>query len=462
MAKNNPYASKKMRILTMFGLVWLLLAVLWLGWVISAHALEHESFSLENGMEVVIVPDHRTPVVVHSVWYKAGAADEPVGKTGIAHMLEHMMFKGTDNIPAGEFSKIIARNGGKDNAFTSKDYTAYYQKISRDKLELVMQMEADRMVNLNISNETFQSERDVVLEERRLRVENKPIQRFFEKLNAVHYGDHAYAHPVIGWREDIENYALADALGWYKSNYGPNNATLVLVGDVTRVQAEPLVRKYYAPLAAREVNKNKIEPLPLSSKPLRFEKVDPEVQVPVFYRMYRAPSHFAGIANQPVDVNEVNALALMTQILGGNDTSLMYEVLVKELQLADSASASYNAVARGEETINLFVQPKPGVSLAEIEAALDTLIERFKTTPVALELVRARARFLADDVFTRDDPFTTAYRMGRWLMAGGAPGSFDEWQTQIKQVTPAGVQAVARKYLDINHSTSATLKGEAL
>ena len=198
--------------------------------------IQFESFTLENGLQVIVIPDHRAPVVVHSVWYRAGSSDEVnfnPKKTGIAHMLEHLMFKGTDKIKPGEMSKIVAKNGGRDNAFTSNDYTAYYQEIAVDRLPLMMEMEADRMVNLKLTDKEFQPERDVVMEERRMRTDSKPTSRFFEKLIDKHYGNHPYHNPIIGWEDHIASYTVDDAIAWYDANYAPDNAVMVLVGHIT-------------------------------------------------------------------------------------------------------------------------------------------------------------------------------------------------------------------------------------
>lgn len=404
-------------------------------------------FQLTNGMNVIVLPDHRTPVVVHSVWYGTGSMDEPEGKTGIAHMFEHLMFKGTEKVPPQEFSKIVAKHGGQDNAFTSRDYTAYFQKIGVKNLAPMMEIEADRMSHLKLTDTVFQPERDVVMEERRMRTDSQPTQRFFEKLIRAHYPTHPYGHPVIGWAADIQGYTVAMAKEWYKTHYGPNNATMILVGDITPEQAKPLVEKYYGP--AKKVplppRENPIEPL--RADETRLKEIDSDVKVPVFYQIYRAPSIFAGVAGAKPNLKESLALMLLAEIFGGGPTSHLYENLVKEQQIADAASADYDAVTRAESTLDIFVQPKPGITLDKIEAAVQKEIAAFIKTPVdQTELDRARIGMLADDVYGRDDPFNNVYELGNWVMAGGKAEEFDDWRDAIKTITPSDITAAAQKY----------------
>lgn len=431
--------------------------------VSNAFALDAEVFSLDNGMQVVLVEDHRAPVVINSVWYFAGSADEEKGVTGIAHMLEHMMFKGTDKIPAGEFSKIIARKGGQDNAFTSRDYTAYYQKIAKENLPTAVEMEADRIANLKINDEVFQPERDVVLEERRMRVENKPKYRFFEKLMKKAFPTHPYGNPVIGWREDIKNYKLEDATNWYGKHYTPNNSVLIMAGDITRDEVEPLIRSTYGRLEQKfdtPIRENWVEPK--QKAPIVYEEKDPSIQVPMFYRLYRTPSMFEGIAGEFPKKKDIVALALLSSILGGDDTSHMYQKIVKEKHLADVAATDYDAVTRGEAVFDIYVEPKPGVTMKQIAQAVDDVLSDLQENGVSEEeLKRARTAFLAQDVFGRDSVFRTVYMLGRWIISGGTVENFDEWQAIIKEITVEDVQRVATEYLTADLSTTGILtKGE--
>ena len=434
-----------------------------------AHALEFEQFSLPNGMNVIVVPDHRAPVVIHSVWFRAGSGDEPAfrdKKTGIAHMLEHLMFKGTDKIPPGEMSKIVARNGGQDNAFTSYDYTAYYQKVATDRLPTMMDMEADRMANLKLTDKEFQPERDVVLEERFMREESTPTSRFFEKLMFTHYEKHPYQNPIIGWREDIEGYTVQDAIDWYNTHYAPNNATMILVGDVTKKDIQPLVEKYYSDIKPQEktdwANKEAWPTLPAFSAPKRLVKEDEEVKVPVFYRLYRAPAVFAGVAGgKAAGIKEALALTIMTEILGDHSTGRLYKALVEEQKIADAASAHYDASSRGESSIDIYIQPKPGVTLDKIEAAMEAEIKKLVDDGIPEdEMHRVSVAMKASAVYQQDDPFHVMYRLGRWLVAGGTPETFDDWLATLDTLTPEDVVNAAHTWLVESGSTTGLLVKE--
>ena len=419
-------------------------------------------FTLENNLRVVLVPDFRSPVVVHMVWYPAGAVDEPEGQGGIAHMLEHMMFKGTDNMPPGEFSKRVAKLGGQDNAFTSQDYTAYYQKISRDNLAQVVDIEADRMANLNISDEHFQPERDVILEERSMRVDSQPISLFFEKFNLHHFPSHPYGKPVIGSRQEIENYTLKNATDWYHTHYRPENATVVFAGALAEDEARWLAARYYGDLKnpkKTEAPQTNISATPLFEKPKRFEHTDPRTQLPLIVRSYRAPSLHAGVAGaQAPSQKEVAALVVLADALGGGLTSRLYKTLVMEQKLADSASASYSPIRRYEASFNLVMQPREGISPKKLEQAADKVIETFLQegiTPDALKRVKMQAK--SGDVFARDDLFEAAYRLGRWLTAGGTIQTYQDWLESIEAVTTEDVNRMAKQVLNITQSTTGIL-----
>ncbi len=428
-------------------------------------ALTVEHFELDNGMNVVVIPDHRAPVVVHSVWYNIGSADEPgwrPDKTGIAHMLEHLMFKGTDKVPVGQFDKVVERHGGEMNAFTSYDYTAYYEKVSVDNLEKMMELEADRMANLKLADEDFQPERDVVLEERRWRTDSKPQSRFYEEFIHKHMPTHPYGLPIIGWQEDIENYTVDDAFAWYKSFYGPNNATLILAGDVTADQVRPMVEKHYGAVAARELDPAKREVEPARNEAVVFDKTDPEVQVPVFYRVYRAPSVFAGIAGAPGNAQDAIALWMLSEVVGGSQTARMYQKLVVEQQLANSASTHFDPDSKGESSFDVFLQPKPSITLKQLEEAANAVLADVQDNGVtAEELNRVRTQLLADDIYARDDLFNGIYRMGNWVLAGGEPDEFLDWRNDVQQVTPADLQRVAQQYLVLEQSSTGRLVADA-
>ena len=420
-----------------------------------------KTFSLENDMRVVLVPDHRSPVVVHMVWYKAGAVDEPEGQSGIAHMLEHMMFKGSDNIPPGEFSKRVARLGGQDNAFTSQDYTAYYQKIARDNLTRVVEMEADRIANLNIDDEHFQPERDVILEERSMRTDNRPIPLFFEKFNSYHFPEHPYGDPVIGWRDEIEKYTLKNATDWYDHYYAPENAIVVFAGALAEDEARWLAARYYGDIANPETTPKRptVTPTPLFEEPKRFSHTDARAQLPLLVRSYRAPSLHRGVAGDaPPPQKDVAALVILSDILGGGLTSRLYKTLVMEKQLADSARASYSPVRRYESSFNIIVQPRAGVKVRKAERAVNKVIATFLNSGLTQdELTRAKMQAKSADVFARDDLFEAAYRVGKWLTAGGTVEHYQSWLNSIEAVTMDDVRRMAEKVLNIQQSTTGIL-----
>ena len=433
--------------------------------VAAAENTKPYEFTLDNGVRIVVAPDFRAPVVVHMVWYMAGSVDEPFGKTGIAHMLEHMMFKGTDTVPTGEFSKIIARLGGQDNAFTSYDYTAYYQKISRDNLAQAVEMETDRMVNLNITDETFQPERDVVLEERNMRVDSRPVAAFFELFNKAQYKKLPYQNPVIGWRKDIEGYTLKDAQDWYKRFYAPRNALVILAGSITRDEAEWIAESYYAPLKNPDVKPNRPEiPVePERTAPLRFEHTDPATQLPLLALSYRVPSLQAGVAGAPAPKPEdVYALYLLSDIMGGGTTSALYQELVVKQQLADSVSANYSPVSRYESTFDVVAQPKPGVTVEKLEKEIQKIIKTFTTEKVtADELDRSKTQMKSADIFGRDDVFDIAYELGSWLTTGGSLEGYQSWLQQLQTVTADDILRMAKTTFTENRKATGILRPEA-
>lgn len=422
-------------------------------------AIHH--FTLENGLEVALIEDFRSPVVVHMAWYKAGAVDEPYGKTGIAHMLEHMMFKGTKKLTPGEFSKKIAALGGQENAFTSYDYTAYYQKIARDNLSQAVALEADRAGSLNISDETFQPERDVILEERNARVDNNPIPRFFEKVSKHHLPVHPYGNPVIGWRKDIKNYTLEDAQNWYAQFYAPENMVVVFAGALGRDEAQWLANHYYGELKNPKVKlkRPKIVPTPLFEEPKRLLHTDPQTQLPLWTRTYRAPSLHEGIAGGPKPTHaEAAAISLLAQLLGGGTTSFLHKELVVKERLADYVHVSYRPAQRFESTFDITVQPKEGVLVDDVEAAIDALLTEFLQTPVDAEAVkRIKVQAKSTDVFARDDLFEAAYRLGGWRIVGGSYAGYENWLNTLNAVTPNAVMGAAARILNKKQSTTAIL-----
>jgi zinc protease len=412
-------------------------------------AMEIESGKLANGMEIVVVPDHRAPVVVHSVWYTVGSVDEAKGHTGLSHMLEHMMFKGTEKYPYQVMDKTVQRNGGVQNAFTSRDMTAYHQTITKDKLPLMMDIESDRMEGLNINDKVLTPEKNVVLEERRLRTDSQPQSRFFEALVKAHYPHHPYGNPVIGWKQDIENYKLADVLDWYRRHYAPNNAMLLVVGDTTLKDVEPLAEKYYGkvePMA--DVPKRTAHVEPARTAPVWLTHVEKDVQVPVFYRLYRTPSLFQGVAGAKPSEADCVALKVLAEVLGGSDAARLYQSLVVDQNLSDGASSDYDFISGGESTLDIQVTPKPGVTMDKIDAAVKAEVAKMIATPVSeAELARAKINILADTIYGQDDDDNLMWQVGSWRLAGGDVKDFNKWQDALKKVTAADVQRVAKAYL---------------
>lgn len=424
-------------------------------------AMDFQQFTLDNGLHVVVVPDTRVPVVTHSVWYKVGSMDEHPGKTGLAHMTEHLMFKGTPRHPAGEMDKIVQRKGGIQNAFTSYDFTAYFQKVPVGELATMMDLESDRMAHLNLSESVFLPERKVVAEERKLTTESNPSDRFFEQVMRRHYAHHTYGHPIIGWAKDIQGYTVQDAIDWYKRHYAPNNATMILVGDVDAASVKPLVEKYYGSVPRADVPPRVLEKEPVRDSQLEYIKVDAQVQVPAWNLFYRAPSAFQGIAGAKVIKGESTALWTLAEILGGSDTSRLYQELVVKRHLADAAHASYDVVRAAESTFDIAVQPKDGVSADKIGPAVAAVVDELLAHGVTeAELAKAKTSLRADEIYARDDAFTTMYRLGMWVNAGGDVAHFDDWQAELAALTVEDVNAVAKKYLHTEASTLAVLVGK--
>lgn len=412
-------------------------------------SVDVQSAILENGMKVVVVPDHRAPVVVHSVWYTVGSVDEQTGHTGLSHMLEHMMFKGTDKYPYQTMDKIIQRNGGMQNAFTSRDMTVYHQTITKDKLPLMMDIEADRMEGLKITDALLKPEKDVVLEERRMRTDSRPQSRFFEKLLKAHYPHHPYGNPVIGWEEDIKAYALQPMLAWYRRHYAANNAMLLLVGDVELPEVLDMAKPIYGTIKARDdVPTRETYVEPARDAPVVLGEVDKDVKVPVFYQVYRTPSWFQGVAGAPPNHKDVVALRVLAEVLGGSDAARLYQHLVVAQGLADAASADHDMISSFESSLDVFVSPKPDVTLDRIAEAVELEIKTLQTTLVDEgELRRAKASILADVVYGMDDNDGLMYQVGSWVLAGGKPDEVTSWQKPLEAVTAADVRRVAKAYL---------------
>jgi zinc protease len=412
------------------------------------------TFTLENGLDVVVIEDHRAPVVVQMIWYQVGAADEPRGHSGIAHFLEHLMFKGTEKVGPNEFSAILEAQGGDDNAFTSWDYTAYFQHIAADRLEMVMELEADRMRNLRLTEDDVLTEREVILEERAQRTDSDPGSLLSEQMRAAQFMNHPYGIPVIGWRHEMEALSREDALSYYKRFYAPNNATLVIAGDVTPDKVRELAEKYYGPLEPSDgivPRERPQEPPQLAER--RITLADERVSEPYLFRTYLAPER------DPGNQKEAAALTILAHLLGGDgQTSVLARALQFDRQVAVYSSAFYDGTGIDDATFGLVVVPAPDVMLETIEADMDAVIADFLKTgpdPAALERIRMQVR--AADIYDRDDIFALANRYGEGLTVGLSIEDIESWDEALASVTEADVMAVAEKVFDRRNAVTGWL-----
>ncbi|MFD0859342.1 M16 family metallopeptidase [Roseovarius aquimarinus] len=411
------------------------------------------TFELDNGLELVVIEDHRAPVVTHMVWYRAGSADEPPGRSGIAHFLEHLLFKGTDTLAPGEFSATVAKQGGNDNAFTSYDFTAYFQRVAADRLDLMMQMEADRMVNLKLDEENVATERDVIIEERNSRVENNPNALFREQLNAAQYLNHRYGTPIIGWQNEMSQLTLEDAKEFYRTYYAPNDAIVVVAGDVNPEEVLALAEKHYGAIPANPDLPERVrteEPRQMAARRLTME--DPRVPQPYVMRSYLAPERDSGAQE------EAAALSILAEILGGGTTSLMAEKLQFDEQIAVQSAAWYDGMSLDETTFTLLVVPVPGVSLPEAEEAMDGVIETFMETGVdADQLERIKMQVRAAEIYARDDVNGLANRYGAALASSLTVEDVQNWPKVLQEVTAEDVMEAARNVFQPRNSVTGYL-----
>ena len=404
-----------------------------------AGLFDPQQFTLENGMQVVVISDHRAPVVTHMVWYKVGAADDPPGKSGLAHYFEHMMFKGTKNVPAGQFSQTVASLGGRENAFTSYDYTGYFQTIASAHLETMMRLEADRMANLVVREEDIAAEREVVQEERRSRLENNPSGLLGEQMNSAQFLSHPYGRPVIGWEHEVAELSRQDLLNFYATHYAPNNAILVVAGDVTLDEARPLAERYYGRIPAGEVVARKRLREPPQRAARRVTMRDPRVRVPSWSRTYLAPSRTAG------ETQHALPLQVLSEILGGGTTARLYKRLVIEEKVASGAGASYRGSSMDLSRFYVYASPQPGGDLESIEAMIEEEIVKLLETGVTEEeLRRAKAGMVAGAVFSRDSLAAGARFFGAALAVGRTAEDVESWPERVDAVTADEILAAAR------------------
>lgn len=412
-----------------------------------------QEFKLDNGLKLIVQEDHRSPVVVSQVWYRAGSLDEVNGKTGVAHVLEHMMFKGTKQVKSGQFSRLIAAAGGKENAFTSTDYTCYFQQLEKSHLPLSFKLEADRMANLQLTDEEFAKEIKVVMEERRWRTDDKPQSKVNEAFQGAVYRAHPYSRPVIGFMNDLENMTAADAREWYNNWYAPNNATLVVVGDVKAEEVYKLAKQHFGKLKPKvlPVRKPQVEPEQIGERRV---VVKAPAKLPYLLMGYHVPA----LTNPDTDW-EPYALEVLAGVLSGNPAARLNQRLVRESKLAIDASAGYDLMSRGRQSIfAMDATPSEGKTVADVEAALIEQIENIKKSGVTTEeLERVKAGVIAADVYKRDSMFYQGMQIGTIETIGFSWKILEDYPKKLRAVTPEQVQAVAKKYLLKDNLTIATL-----
>ncbi len=408
--------------------------------------------TLDNGLKILVKPDHRAPVVVSQVWYKAGSSYERNGTTGVAHVLEHMMFKGTKTLGPNEFSKIISANGGRENAFTNADYTTYFQQLEKSRLPISFKLEADRMQNLNLSDEEFGKEIKVVMEERRMRTEDNPQSQTYEQFAATAFVNSPYHHPVIGWMEDLETMTGADARDWYQTWYAPNNATVVVVGDVDPQEVIREAKKYFGPLPPHTIPKLKPQ-MEIEQLGLRRLTVKAPAQLPYFIMGYKVPV----VATAKEDW-EPYALEMLANVLDGGDSARFTKNLVRGQQIASSVGAGYDIYSRLADLFIVSGTPSQGHSVDDLEKAVRAQIDRLKTELVdAAELDRIKTQIVASKVYEQDSVFYQAMQLGNLVTVGLDWRLMDSFVERLRAVTPEQIQSVAKKYLIDDHLTVAQL-----
>ena len=421
----------------------------------AAQRFGEQSFTLANGLQVVVIPSHRAPAVTQMVWYKTGAADDPRGKSGIAHFLEHLMFKGTKAHPPGEFSALIAQTGGRDNAFTTDDFTVFHETVAKDRLDMVMRLEADRMTGLQISDAVLLPEREVILEERHMRIDNDPAALFREQLMATLFLNGSYRLPTIGWEHEMRGLGTEDALAAYRKWYAPNNAILIVSGDVEAPEVRALAERIYGPLEARPIPARLRLEEPPHHAAARIEMKSPRVAQPSWRRIYIAPSYRAGATQHAY------ALQVLAEILGGGAESRLYKSLVLKQGIALSASADYAASAIGLSTFTLAASPKPGVAMPALEAAIDAELRGIVEHGVdAGEVARAESRMQAAAVYASDSASGPANIIGTALAIGQSLQDVAAWPDRIGAVTPPEIAAAAKAVLVERNSATGVLLPE--
>ncbi|MCK5658724.1 MAG: insulinase family protein [Alphaproteobacteria bacterium] len=382
-----------------------------------------ETFTLKNGLQVVVIPNHRAPVVTHMIWYKFGGGDGIPGKSGIAHFLEHLMFKGTPNVPDGQFSITVKKLGGNGNAFTSLDTTTFYQNIARKSLNRVMEMEADRMKNLTLKESEVTSERQVIVEERRQRIDNQPQAKFQEQMKSALFVNHAYGIPVIGWLHEMKELTREDALDSYNKWYAPNNAVLVVSGDITAAELKPMAKKYYGGIKPSILPERvRPKPAPIVAQH-RLTMKDPRIGSPVIMKIYRAP-------------RGSDSLEIMTEIFGGSSTSRLYKILVVDRKLAISAGADYNPISLNDTTLTIYASPTPDTSLQQLEDAIDAEVRKLTKKGITIEeLKSAKSKKKASLTYYLDSLQGPAILFGRAITSGFDMDYLENWNERVEKLT---------------------------
>ena len=418
----------------------------------AASSSQVQEFRLANGLKVIVKEDHRAPTVAHMVWYRTGSMDEHNGTTGVAHVLEHMMFQGTKAVKAGDFSARVAQLGGRENAFTSKDYTAYFQQVEKSRLPQMMALEADRMQNLQMDAAKFAKEIQVVMEERRLRTDDQPTAKVYEALYATAFNAHPYHNPIVGWMDDLQNMTAADAIGWYKRWYAPNNATLVVTGDVDAAQVRALAEKYYGKIPAKTLPQTRPQNEPPQAGVRRVEVKAP-AENPYLVMAYKVPS----IRDVEAD-DDGFALDVLAAVLDGYDNARLPAKLVRTDRVANSVGAGYDGIQRGPALFLLDGVPAQGTSVAELEERLRAEVARVASEGVSAdELKRVKAQLIAGQVYKRDSVFGQAMEIGPMEMSGVSAKKIDRIIERLAAVTPEQVRDVARRYFGDDQLTVATL-----
>ena len=410
-------------------------------WLLTAaHANPYET-TLKNGLRVIVKEDRRAPTAVQMVWYRVGSIDEVDGSSGVAHALEHMMFKGTPTVGPGEFNRRVAAAGGRDNAFTSRDYTAYFQQVPKEKLEEMMQLEADRMRHLNVDPAEFSQEIKVIMEERRMRTDDEPTSKLFEQMNAAAFQTHPYRRPIIGWMNDLQGMSAADLKAWYDTWYVPNNAYMVVTGDVDHEKVFALAEQYYGPLEGRALPGRRIQNEP-AQEGIRRINVKAPAELPVLIMAYKAP-----VLRDVEKDNDVIALEMLAAILDGHNAARFNKKLVREDKVAVSAGINYDSTARGPGMLYLHGSPSEGKTVGDLEIALRNEISRVQKEGVsAAELKRAKAQLLATQVYKLDSMFGQAMEIGQTEAVGLSYKSIDRVLEKLQKVTAEEIQTVARRY----------------